>query len=604
MQKRIAYFIGTVLLLIALQYILLASHYSFDFASTKHTFKFYLGTMIWNIIILYLFYKIISILTNKIYFSWLILSSITIIFSVANYFMILYRDEPILPNDLTMISNMGDILSYINKSDLIVIIVTFVLLIAALVGTYFIKKQVIFDNKKERLIQGGIVFIVTIILFWGSNLDNIFYKLGTKFGYSNQFWDMEHHYKQNGPLVGFLSISDVIAMDSLDYKEEDVNFLDKYDVTAEDKEDKEDNQIVVYILSESFVDPMRIEGANLSADPIPFIRSIMNDYTSGLLYQSTIGGGTSKAEYEALTSFSNSYFHKSVSTPYQFPLPDLPSHPMIGDLFDTSIAIHSSHAKLYRRVEVFETMGFDRFKYQGNTDDDLIYIENVDNHRYISDLSAKKEVLHTINEIDPNENAFIYLATIQNHSPYTKSSFDSIDFSVDNPIYDPTVKESFEAYLQGLHETDKAVEFFIKELEKIDRPVTVVFFGDHYPPFAKTIVAPTENFKTDYFIYQNYQQKKLEYPIISPNFLSAVTMQLIDLQPSPFYQFLGDMLNEYTVLHAQSIVRDGKTFESISSEPISSDTTIIDFYEKYKLLQYDIVAGKQYSIDNGNYSNK
>lgn len=595
MRKRIIYFLCTIVLLTSLQFLLMGSHFAFSFELAKYHFNLYLGNMIFNIILLFLLFKMILVATNKLFFSWFLTASIIISFSLGNHFMITYRDEPILPSDLAMVTKAFDIVSYLNKEDFLLICIVILFILACLVGSYFIRNQTIY-NKKERIIQGGIVLLISVVLFWGPNLDNNFKRMGTLFGYSNQFWDMEIHYSQNGPVAGFLSISDVIAMDTIKYKKEDVSFLSNY---AKLPSKNKDDQIVIYVLLESFIDPTRIEEANIDHDPIPFIRQLMDTYTSGLLYQSTIGGGTSKAEYETLTSFSNSFFHKSVSTPYQFPIPNLPTHPMIGDLFDSSIAIHSAHAKLYRRTEVFNKFGFDRFKYEGNTEDPLVYQDKIENHRYISDLSAFKEVLHTMEEVPTNENAFIYLATIQNHSPYQYELFPSIDFTVTNPIYDVTTKESFESYLQGLKHTDDAVEYFVSELGQINRPVTVVFFGDHYPPFAKNLVEPGENFKTDYFIYQNYQQKKLDYAFVSPNFLSAITLKLINLEPSPYYRFIGDMFEQFTVLHEQSIVRDGATFEDYTVDP-----KIQNFYEHYKLLQYDIVAGKQYSIDMDYFKNR
>lgn len=595
MRKRIIYFLCTAILLISLQFLLMASHFAFSLESTKYHFNLHLGNMIFNIILLFLLFKMISVATNKLFFSWFITASIICSFSIGNHLMITYRDEPILPSDLAMITKAFDIVSYLNKEDIALICVFLLIILTCLIGTYFIRNQEIF-KKKERMIQGGIVLLVSVVLFWGPNLDNNFKRVATTFGYSNQFWDMEIHYTQNGTVAGFISVADVIAMDSTKYKVEDLSFLSQY---AKNSTTKKDDQIVIYVLLESFIDPTRIEEANIDHDPIPFIRQLMDTYTSGLLYQSTIGGGTSKAEYETLTSFSNSFFHQSVSTPYQFPIPNLATHPMIGDLFNSSIAIHSAHAKLYRRTEVFNKFGFDRFKYEGNTEDPLVYQDKIENHRYISDLSAFKEILHTMEEVPTGENAFIYLATIQNHSPYQYKLFPTIDFTVTNPSYDITTKESFESYLQGLNHTDNAVQYFVTELEKVDRPVTVVFFGDHYPPFAKNLVEPGENFKTDYFIYQNYQQKKLDYPFVSPNFLSAITLQLIDLDPSPYYRFIGDMFKQFTVLHEQSIIRDGTTFEDYTVDP-----TIQGFYEQYKLLQYDIVAGKQYSINMNYFKNR
>lgn len=573
----------------------MGSQFSFNWDLTFLNLKYYFSNMIWNVILLYIFYRLIAALSNKQYFSWVIMYAIFIVFSIANYLKILYRNEPIIPNDLTMITALGDILSYLTKKDIILTVVAIVILISLVVGSFFIKNQTVYESKIERIVRSVVVIGVLVSLFAGNNLSNNFYEIGKKFGYSNQFWDMEYHYTQNGPLIGFFSITNVIAMDDINYDEEDINYLRDYKKV---RDNAEDDHIFVYILGESFIDPTRIEGVEINKDPIPFIRSIMNDYTSGLLYQSTVGGGTSKAEYEALTSFSNSFYHKSISTPYQFPVADLESHPMIGDLFDNSIAIHTNTANLYRRVDVFNTMGFDRFKYDNNKNDDLIYKDKIDNHLYISDLSGFKEVLHTISEIQPDESGFIYLATMQNHTPYSADHYTSNDFVVSNN-YDPAIISEFEPYLKGLNETDQAMQYFIEEINKLDRPVTVVFFGDHYPPFAKNLVENNENFKTDYFIYQNYKKEKLNYQMISTNFLSVLALKLTEIQPSNYYQFLDAMFNEYQVLHQKSIVRNN----SLEFESIENYETALQFYNQYKVLQYDIVRGNQYSIKQNFYEN-
>ena len=287
-------------------------------------------------------------------------------------------------------------------------------------------------------------------------------------------------------------IFDVIAMDEISYDEKELTFLDQYKNT--EKSSSQSNDIVIYILGESFIDPLRIDGIEINKDPIPYMRSIMKDYTSGILYQSTIGGGTPKAEYEALTSFSNSFYHKSVSTPYQFPIPELDSHPMIGDLFENQIAIHTLHAKLYRRVDVFNKFGFDTFRYDGSPTDDLVYKDKIEKHTSISDMSGFKEILDVITTVPKDESGFVYLATMQNHTPYKKEAYENIEFKINND-YSPETKDQFEAYLRGLNETDKAMQYLVKEVNKLDRNVTIVYFGDHYPPFAKDLVQNNENLK-------------------------------------------------------------------------------------------------------------
>lgn len=601
MKRRICEYSFTIVLIFVLQIVLIGSLYDYQIEKSINYFLDDFKINLWNMILMYLFYRILITLTNRRIVSWVLLTTIMIAFSISNFLKLKYRAEPVIPNDLTMINNIVDIISYLTKKDIVISVISIISICIFIGLTIIFNKQKVIVTIKNRIIHAICVGIVAIAIFAGNNLENNFFKWGTYFGYNNQFWSMEYHYITNGPLSSFLSIIDVIAMEEMKYDEEDLEFLEDYKnnpLSERTNLDLTNDDILIYILGESFIDPLRIENIKINKDPIPFIRNIMNDYTSGILYQSTLGGGTSKAEYEALTSFSNSFYHKSVSTPYQFPVPELDLHPMIGDLFDNSIAIHTLHAKLYRRVDVFNTFGFDKFKYLGSPTDDLIYKEKIENHPSISDMSGFKEILHTINTIPNDENAFIYLATMQNHTPYDKNFYLDVEFEIEND-YDPEIKAQFEAYLKGLNETDKAMKYLFEELNKSERNITVVFFGDHYPPFAKQLVAKNENFKTDYFVYQNYQKTKLDYPFISTNFLSSVALKHMDIVKSPFYNFLDSLLRNFTVIHNETIVRPNES----TFEPIDDYQDLKVKYDQFKVLQYDIVAGEQISIRNKYYHN-
>ena len=72
----------------------------------------------------------------------------------------------------------------------------------------------------------------------------------------------------------------------------------------------QDNTII-YILSESFSDPSRIDTVKLNKDVIPNIRSIKNNTTSGLMQSDGYGGGTANMEFQTL--FGLPYYNMSQS---------------------------------------------------------------------------------------------------------------------------------------------------------------------------------------------------------------------------------------------------------------------------------------------------
>ena len=71
----------------------------------------------------------------------------------------------------------------------------------------------------------------------------------------------------------------------------------------------------------------------------------------------------------------------------------------------------------------------------------------------------------------------------------------------------------------------------------------------------------------------------------------------MDIIKSPFYNFLDNLLSDFTVIHNGTIVRPNQ----LNFEPIDKYQDLKLKYDQFKVLQYDIVAGKQISIKNKYY---
>lgn len=76
------------------------------------------------------------------------------------------------------------------------------------------------------------------------------------------------------------------------------------------------------VLSESFSDPLRAPRVSYSIDPMPQIRAIKEQTTSGLMLSPGYGGGTANIEYQEITGLSLSNFSDSMSVPYQQLVPN------------------------------------------------------------------------------------------------------------------------------------------------------------------------------------------------------------------------------------------------------------------------------------------
>ncbi len=106
-------------------------------------------------------------------------------------------------------------------------------------------------------------------------------------------------------------------------------------------------------------------------------------------------------------------------------------------------------------------------------------------------------------------NKFIQIITMQNHMPYHEW-YENNDYTAESTTGTPLgddEQQSIETYQKGVEITDQATQEFLNELDALDKPVTVVFYGDHLPGIYETASQDTNNslalHLTDYFIWSN-----------------------------------------------------------------------------------------------------
>src|SRR3712207_7888048 len=67
---------------------------------------------------------------------------------------------------------------------------------------------------------------------------------------------------------------------------------------------------------EAFMDPTKIKNVEFDKDPMPNMRRLMKNYTSGYVNVPVTGGGTARTEYEILSGANFDYLNPG-EIPYQ-----------------------------------------------------------------------------------------------------------------------------------------------------------------------------------------------------------------------------------------------------------------------------------------------
>lgn len=180
------------------------------------------------------------------------------------------------------------------------------------------------------------------------------------------------------------------------------------------------SEIIIVIMNETFSDMASIFPFTPSRDPMPFVRSLMEESVSGTLHVSVLGGGTSTSEFEMLTG-NTSRFLPMESTPYvQYLRADarngysIASH-LKGQGFRT-MAIHPGDPDEWSRDTAYPLMGIDSFfalPDMPDVDEDSAYLRG-----YYRDEGVYARILEQYAKKEPGEKLFVLAVTIQNHGNY------------------------------------------------------------------------------------------------------------------------------------------------------------------------------------------
>lgn len=592
-----------------------------------------------NMILVALPYLMLLMLLNRFWASSIVMLAAGIIVAVIEHFKIEIRYEAILPADLGFLgSNTGNMLTFAPAGAHVTILIALAVFAVLLVPVLALRYA---DGRKGRMIQTDdrrlnltsrlILLLLPILVFalycmHVSTTNSLANKFSRALGDTPSMWDSVYDAQRNGPLVAFTRQLDPKIMDKpSNYSEETMKKVAaRYQKKAETINASRTNNLtdstVVYVLSESFSDPSRVPGLKTSKDSMPNIRRIKAGTTSGLMLSSGYGGGTANLEYMGLSGLSMANFDSSLSSPYQQLVPSQHWTPTINQLWGApanSLGYHPYESSMYSRATNYRKFGFSHF-YTLTGPDVIKYQDKVDKSPYVSDKSSYDSALEGIKSGKTNK--FIQIITMQNHMPYHEW-YENNDYTAESTTGTPLgddEQQSIETYQKGVEITDQATQEFLNELDALDKPVTVVFYGDHLPGIYSSASEDDNNslalHLTDYFIWSNTASgsqgnKASDAAYSSPNFFVAQAADHMNAKVSPYLAFLTEMHSKIAAMEPPVVnkiqgwdrIPEGQSiYLDQNGNPMSTD----DFDKEtkqlladYKLIQYDITAGKNYLKD-------
>ena len=495
-----------------------------------------------NIAFYYWLFLFVFFIAGRTSISMAICVSAIAIIGVGNYFVVMFRSNPIVPWDIYSFETaMGVADNYVFSVDwaLAEHIAMFILML--IVG---VRTNIRLNKKILRPILTVAMCIPAyfyISYLWQDNLER-------NTGLNDTLFNAKYMHSKDGFFVSFILDIHFLQI------EEPKNYSDEYALSllneqeVEKVETPEELPDIIAIMDETFSDPAVLGEFETNKDYMPFVHSILRgevaNTISGYTDVSVLGGNTANSEFEFLTGNSMAFFPNG-SVPYLQYIRDGISTivPQLEEYGYTTYGTHPYRAKGGNREFIYDLMGFDYRYFQGS----FPFEDKLRN--YVSDEADFKSILEWRNNTEGP--FFMFNVTMQNHSNYG-GDFDNFDPQIVAKFKNTYSNKYLNKYLSLMYETDQDVASLLSELSQSDRKTIVVFWGDHQPndyvvrPIYKeygldfdnqTYEQQQQRQKTPFFIWANYDIQEQTNVEISLNYLNILLFETAGLQLDEYQTF-------------------------------------------------------------------
>ena len=577
-----------------------------------------------NYLICLLIYLAVFCICGSVRISAILISPAMFLFGLANMYVKDFRGEPLVPMDMGSVSTAMTVARGYTYS--VGVDVSFAVAVTVLAMALAVRLSMPHAARKTKIVLRLVIALVVSTVafcFYGTDLF-------VNWGYKPDFFNQMRGYNNKGALLGFTvntrylhrsapegydpdAIEGIVESELAGYDGRTITeaALGKRAAKGKAKKNAAVEPDIIVIMDEAFSD-LTINGEyETNRDPIPNMNALKKESLQGYAYVSVFGAGTSNTEFEFLTGDSMAFLPPA-SNAYQLYIEkDQPG--LVRTLEKKGYTTHAFHPYFrgnWNRPRVYESMGFDDYcgiedmfsqkfvnEYTNNpnakyTLGKLLEEEGKSGdiflRRYVSDAYDFSDVITRYEKRDKSKPYFMFNVTMQNHSPYDMfmdEKYRTVELEGLSGEYPKT-----EQYLQIIHQTDKALGDLIAYFKEADRPVIVLFFGDHQPSIENdfyTEVTGTDpnrmegmqnmnRYATRFMLWANYDIPKGWVDMISVNYLQTMMLESAGIDITKYGQYLQSLYQKYPVITSQGAVRSGGGFvDAPGAQPDLSDYSCV-----------------------------
>lgn len=409
------------------------------------------------------------------------------VLNFANQLKIEARDDPVVPQDLTMVR---EALSAAGGYDLQVdwgLVALFVLALAALLVLAALVRTRRMNLPAAARVLGRLVGCVGCIGILAGLTFTVYASTDTfnSFPCTNRF-NMTTVYNQTGFHYAFLrnaTQNNLQKPEGFDKAETEQAIAATETAPAEPKPVN-----VIFVMSEAFHDITDDDAFawNADTDPLKNFHALQQaeNAISGRLIVANYGGGTANTEFDVLTGMQTAMLSDAGVSSFRVLHKNMDSIFRVANQNGWQTAfIHPGKAWFYNRQNIYKWLGAQEIVFEE------AFADATYKGGYISDASLTDYIIQDYeSRLADGSPQFTYVTTIQNHMAYTNSKYgparDLYQLRLAEELPED-VKTMLTVYTHGLRDADAMLGELAAYFEERDEPVLLIWFGDHLPSLGE-----------------------------------------------------------------------------------------------------------------------
>ena len=510
---------------------------------------------LYNSFMIFATFSIVYLVRRRV-FARILVSVFWVVLGICNGYLLTKRVTPFNAQDLkTMSEALAVMNSYFNAFELIMIIIGVVALVFWVVSMWRRGGQ--FTGKMHRFIALCGVGVSFAACLWLTDVAI------DKRVISNYFGNIAFAYEDYGfPYCFSASLFNTGINEPSGYSEETMAEISNNGEITKSETGRSEDELpnIIFVQLESFFDPTEVEWLRFSEDPIPNLRKLFSEYSTGYFKVPSVGAGTANTEFEVLTGMSMRFFG-----PGEYPYKTYAKTKVLESAASalTSLgygaeALHNNGGNFYSRAQVFNNMGFDHY-----TSKEFMNILQTTPKGWATDDILVPNIMESMDTTEGQD--FVFTISVQGHGDYpTEPTLENPEIIVSG-VEDEGKRNAWEYYVNEVYEMDKFVGQLIDAVESRNEPSVIVFYGDHLPTMDLESSDRKSKYlyNTNYVIWDNIGLEKKDGNIAS-------------------YQIMADVFERLDI-HSGTVFNYHQQRQSTKN-----------YLADLELLQYDIMYGEQY----------